>query len=115
MRIKNDLTGIKYFFVHACVETICFYLLRYHYPVLLAGAIALTYDFFAFLPQGVIGDFIIRHKKIPYETIGNVMMMLSIFAVSSNVRILHVSGYIILAVGNALLIFANRINPRHSP
>ncbi len=65
---KGNLTGTKYFFVHACVEIVCFYLLRVHYPAVMAGAIALSYDFVAFLPQGFIGDFIIKHKKIPYET-----------------------------------------------
>ncbi|MCR4793171.1 MAG: hypothetical protein K5871_10490 [Lachnospiraceae bacterium] len=104
MGIKRaDITGTKYFFVHACVEVVCFYLLRYHYPLGIAGAIALVYDFFAFLPQGLIGDFIIRHKKIPYETIGNLMMLISIFPIASSHYVLHVLGYIILAVGNAIL------------
>ena len=52
---KGNRTGTKYFFVHVCVEIVCFYLLRVHYPAAMAGAIALAYDFFAFLPQGLIG------------------------------------------------------------
>ena len=104
MRInKPDQTGIRYFFVHACVEVVCFYLLRVHYPLVLAGTIALIYDFFAFLPQGLIGDFIIRHKKLPYESIGNFLMLISVFAVASPVKTIHVLGYIILAIGNAIM------------
>ena len=100
---KGNITGIEYFIVHACVETICFYLLRLHYPLMLAGAIAFTYDFFAFLPQGLIGKFIESHKKLPYETIGNVLMMASIVMVASPVYKLHVAGYIVLGIGNAIM------------
>ncbi|MBO4909616.1 MAG: hypothetical protein J5476_10115 [Lachnospiraceae bacterium] len=100
---RADATGIKYFIVHACVEIVCFYLLRYHYPVILSGIIALTFDFFAFLPQGIIGDFITRHKNIPYETIGNVLMLISVFLVWSSLKPVHVTGYIVLAIGNAIL------------
>ena len=100
---RADATGIKYFIVHACVEIVCFYLLRYHYPVILSGIIALSFDFFAFLPQGIIGDFITRHKNIPYETIGNVLMLISVFLVWSSLKPVHVTGYIVLAIGNAIL------------
>lgn len=85
------------------MEIVCFYLLRYHYPVILSGIIALTFDFFAFLPQGVIGDFIIRHKNLPYETIGNCLMLVSVFLVWSPYKPIHVTGYIVLAIGNAIL------------
>lgn len=101
--VRANATGIKYFIVHACVEIVCFYLLRYHYPVILSGIIALTFDFFAFLPQGVIGDFIIRHKNLPYETIGNCLMLVSVFLVWSSYKPIHVTGYIVLAIGNAIL------------
>ena len=100
---RSNNTGIKYFIVHACVEIVCFYLLRYHYPVILSGIIALVFDFFAFLPQGVIGDFIIRHKNLPYETIGNGLMLVSVFLVWSPYKTVHVTGYIVLAIGNAIL------------
>jgi hypothetical protein len=100
---KGNLTGTKYFFVHACVEIVCFYLLRVHYPAVMAGAIALSYDFVAFLPQGFIGDFIIKHKKIPYETVGHLLMAASVFAVASPVKAVHFAGYLILAFGNAIL------------
>ena len=100
---KGNKTGIEYYIVHASVETVCFYLLRLHYPLLLAGAIAFTYDFFAFLPQGIIGKFIETHKKLPYETIGNLLMAVSIFMVASPLQWLHVGGYVVLGIGNAIL------------
>lgn len=100
---KGGITGIEYFIVHACVETICFYLLRLRYPVLLAGTIAFTFDFFAFLPQGLIGKFIETHKKLPYETIGNLLMFASIFMVASPLQALHVAGYVVLGAGNAIM------------
>ena len=103
MKNKGNKTGIEYFIVHACVETVCFYLLRLHYPLLLAGAIAFTYDFFAFLPQGIIGKFIETHKKLPYETIGNLLMFVSVFIVASPVHWLHIGGYVVLGIGNAIL------------
>ena len=101
--MMGNKTGFKYFIVHCCVEIVCFYLLRVHYPVVLAGTIALLYDFFAFLPQGVIGDFITKHKKLPYETIGNLLMLISIFPIASSAGAVHMVGYAILAIGNAIL------------
>ena len=103
MKNKGNLTGTKYFFVHASVEIVCFYLLRIHFPTAMAGAIALAYDFFAFLPQGLIGDFIIKHRKIPYETAGNALMGVSVFMILSPGNTLRIAGYILLAVGNAVL------------
>lgn len=102
-KIRDNITGIEYFIVHACVETICFYLLRLHYPLLLAGTIAFVYDFFAFLPQGIIGKFIESHKKLPYETIGNLLMLGAISLVASPVHALHISGYVVLGIGNAIM------------
>lgn len=101
---RGNLTGTKYFFVHACVEIVCFYLLRIHFPTVMAGAVALLYDFFAFLPQGQIGNFIIKHRKIPYETLGNLFMAAGgalILAFPANAA--HITGYILLALGNAVL------------
>ena len=101
---KADLTGTKYFFVHACVEVICFYLLRIHFPTVMAGGIALLYDFFAFLPQGMIGDFIIKHRRIPYETLGHLLMAAGgVLILAFPAKAAHVSGYILLAAGNAVL------------
>ena len=100
---KADMTGLKYFIVHMCVEIICFHLLRYYYPTELAGIIALTYDFFAFVPQGIIGDFIKKHNKVPYESIAHIFMFLSIFLVSSSFQAVHMIGYVFLATGNAIL------------
>ena len=103
MRNKGNQTGTKYFFVHACVEIVCFYLLRVHYPAAMAGLIALAYDLAAFMPQGLIGDFLIRHKKLPFETVGHVLMAASIFVIASPVKTVHFIGYIILGIGNAIL------------
>ena len=103
MKSKANLTGTKYFFVHACVEIVCFYSLRIHFPTVMAGAIALVYDFFAFLPQGLIGDFIIKHRKIPYETVGHVLMAAGTLAILSSADALRFAGYILLAAGNAVL------------
>ena len=103
MNSKGNLTGTKYFFVHACVEIVCFYLLRIHFPTAMAGAVALSYDFFAFLPQGLIGDFIIKHRKIPYESLGHLLMGASAFAILSPNSALRYAGYILLALGNAVL------------
>ena len=100
---RSVKTGIKYFFVHMCVEIICFHLLRYYYPIELAGIIALIYDFFAFVPQGIIGEYIKKHKKLPYESIAHIFMLMSIFLVASSFRVVHIIGYIFLAIGNALL------------
>lgn len=101
---RGNLTGTKYFFVHACVEIVCFYLLRIHFPTAMAGAVALSYDFFAFLPQGLIGDFIIKHRKIPYETAGHLLMAAGgVCILAFPAKAVHVLGYILLALGNAVL------------
>ena len=101
---RGNLTGTKYFFVHACVEIVCFYLLRIHFPTAMAGTVALSYDFFAFLPQGLIGDFIIKHRKIPYETAGHLLMAAGgVCILAFPAKAVHFLGYILLALGNAVL------------
>ena len=100
---KGNLTGTYYFIVHVCVEMICFYVLRRHYSFIVSGTIALLYDFVAFMPQGLIGDFIIKHKKIPYETIGHLLMLLSVFLVLSDLSWIYYTGFIALGIGNAIL------------
>ena len=100
---KGNLTGISYFIVHACVEMICFYVLRRHYPLFVIGTVAFFYDFFAFVPQGLIGNFIIKHKKIPFETIGHVLLLLSVFMVPFDATVIHYGGFLSMAIGNAIL------------
>ena len=86
-----------------CLEIVCFTLLGYYYPVGITIAVALIYDTFAFLPQGICGELMTRFKKIPFGTIGNLCIAFAVFLVASGNRPVHYLGFFLLAVGNAFL------------
>jgi len=97
---KTDKISMSYFFIHALVEIVCFNVLfqLFHYNGIL-WPIALIFDFFAFVPQGLIGDFYNNHKEIDLGLMGVGLMM-------AGVCILEISlvpGLIILAIGNSFV------------
>ena len=68
--MKNRV-AISYFFIHGLLEFVCFgYLFTFFANKSLPWLIALSYDFIAFMPQGIIGDLHHRLRKLPLGSIG---------------------------------------------
>ncbi len=86
-----------------CLEIVCFTVLCHFYPAGIAIIVALIYDTFAFLPQGICGELMTRFKKVPFATIGNLMLALSISLVLTENVPVRFLGFFVLALGNAFL------------
>lgn len=104
--------GVCNFFVHALVEIVCFALLRAYFTAesgLLWG-IALCFDFFAFVPQGLIGSLFHRHGPLDLGSAGSLLMLLSLFLIGDSAGLPSLLGLVLLALGNALLHEAGAIS-----
>ena len=102
MKLKTNISGWLYFYVHFVTEIACFYMLS-----LVVGdnvilwSIPLFYDAFAFVPQSIIGYISDRFPKIPFGAMGIMMMAiaLTVFSLASNISI--IVSFLILCFGNA--------------
>lgn len=103
MRKEGNVTGILYFIVHFLVEIICFALLGSKYPVEYVAITAFLYDFFAFVPQGLFGEFITKFRKIDLATIGVVCLGISIVLFGNPNFFIHMAAILLLTAGNAIL------------
>lgn len=98
-----------YFLIHMLVELICFALLYDKLGYGLSLIVVVTYDFFAFVPQGVIGELKNRCRKLDIGTIGAVLLGVSILLLGSSSLTRTVVGMVILGLGNAFLHEAGAI------
>ena len=97
--MKNRV-AISYFFIHGLLEFVCFgYLFTFFANKGLPWLIALSYDFIAFMPQGIIGDLHHRLRKLPLGSIGFVLLLSSLLTISLN-RYLSLA---LIAIGNAFI------------
>lgn len=100
---KGNTVGVLFFIEHFLVELVCFAALRKYYPIELLGVIALTYDVFAFVPQGIFGEIMTKFRRIPFGTLGVLMMGMGVCGIESNILAIHILSVIILACGNSIL------------
>lgn len=104
--------GVCYFFVHALVEIVCFTILSGYFSVNggLLWAMALLFDFFAFVIQGPIGDLSSRFKTLDIGSIGAVLMLAGVLLISGPSGLHSILGLALLALGNAFLHEAGAIS-----
>ena len=89
--MKNRV-AISYFFIHGLLEFVCFgYLFTFFANKSLPWLIALSYDFIAFMPQGIIGDLHHRLRKLPLGSIGFVLVLSSLLTSTRQIRICALS------------------------
>lgn len=81
----------------------CFGMMYSYFNIKTLWVIALMYDAFAFVPQGLIGEFMNRHRKFDMGTLGACLMLGSIPMFGMESQVLKVLAVILIAVGNACL------------
>lgn len=100
--------GIIYGIIHLLVEVICFQILYKEFAnPAITLMIAVIFDFFAFMPQGLIGAIADQHKTLKISYIGAILMLLSI--VLSTLNINNILTLFFLGIGNAFLHEAGAI------
>ena len=104
--------GVCYFIVHALVEIVCFTILSAYFTRDggILWAIALTFDFFAFVIQGPIGDLNARFKTLDIGSIGAGLMLAGVLLISGSTGFPSLAGLVFLAVGNAFLHEAGAVS-----
>ncbi len=100
---KGNRTGLRFFIIHLCVEIVCFANISRFFPVEITGLIAILYDFLAFVPQGLFGGFMEKHRRFPMKTIAVGLMAAGVFVSSFSPVPAIISGICIMALGNAIL------------
>ena len=98
-----------YFVIHMLVEVVCFALLYDKLGYGLSLIVVVSYDFFAFVPQGLIGELHNRCRKLDIGTMGAVLLGISILLLGSSSLERTVIGMVILGLGNAFLHEAGAI------
>ncbi len=99
----------SYFAVHALVELVCFALLYNRFGFGMSFIIAMTFDFFAFVPQALIGQLNNTYRKMDIATMGVILMTIAVIILGKHSLLPTLAGVIILAVGNAMLHEAGAI------
>ncbi len=104
--------GIGYFFVHVLVEIVCFTILSAYFSLNggILWAMALLFDFFAFVIQGPIGDLNHRFNTLDIGSIGVILMLAGVLMITGSSGFPNVAGLALLALGNAFLHEAGAIS-----
>lgn len=103
MIIREKDLGKVYFIIHALVEIVCFAVLYDKYGLGVSFVVAMLFDYFAFVPQALIGELNYRFRRWDIGTIGTILMSVGIFVSSASNRTTALVGICILALGNAML------------
>ena len=98
---KGYIVGIIYFLVHFILEVSCFYTLAAYTNNDMFYVIALMYDLFAFVPQGLIGAISDKYRNINFGLIGIVLTIFALFCLKFNLPIIVVMS--LLTIGNCLV------------
>ncbi len=101
--MKNDdiKLGTIYFFIHMIIEVISFFIVCQYVNSNIVWLIALLYDFYAFIPQGVFGYLKDKGIKYDFAIIGGLLSLLSLFLLYLNVWSIIV--VFSIALGNSLI------------
>ena len=95
--------GKVYFVIHALVELVCFSILYDKYGLGVSFVVAFLFDYFAFVPQALIGQLNHRFRKLDIGSIGVFLMSIGIFISKASDTTMALVGICVLALGNAML------------
>ena len=98
---KGYIVGLLFCLVHFILEVTCFYTLAAYTSSKLFPIIALTYDAFAFVPQGLIGAISDKFRKVNLGIIGLVLTLFALISLRFSLPVYVV--FTLLITGNALV------------
>lgn len=101
MKQNNNVLGILYFFIHFIIEITSFYIVSSYVDTNLVWILALMYDFFAFVPQGIFGYLKDKEIKTNFAIIGMILSTLSLILLYFNLNAILV--ILVLSIGNCMI------------
>lgn len=99
--LNEILFGVLYFLVHFCLELVCYRLLYLRFSSYVSILVIFIYDFFAFVPQVIIGNFHNKYKYINIGIIGVICFVISLLLINND--FFYYIAIFILSIGNAFL------------
>ena len=101
MKQNKNILGILYFIIHFIIEITSFYIVSSYIDTNLVWILALMYDFFAFVPQGIFGYLKDKGIKTNFTIIGMILSTLSLILLYFNLNAILV--ILVLFIGNCMI------------
>lgn len=95
--------GFLFLIFHLCIEVVSYALFYLKFKSHMVTLFAILYDFLAFCPQLLVGDFYNRNKKINIGLIGAAFFVAAILLAKFDNFNMCLRSVLILAIGNAFL------------
>lgn len=95
--------GVLFFIFHLCIEVISYMLLCLKFSHYASAIIILIYDFFAFVPQLIIGEWWNKHRRFNIGYLGIIFFIISIVLIKSSSYGMYILAVTFLSFGNAIL------------
>lgn len=99
--MRSNRIGILYFFIHFIIEITSFYIVSLYTDSNLVWMLALMYDFFAFVPQGLFGYLKDKGFKINSAITGMLLSTISLIMIYFNLNATLV--ILVLSIGNCMV------------
>ena len=99
--MRSNRIGILYFFIHFIIEITSFYIVSLYTDSNLVWMLALMYDFFAFVPQGLFGYLKDKDFKINSAITGMLLSTISLIMIYFNFNAILV--ILVLSIGNCMV------------
>ena len=99
--MRSNRIGILYFFIHFIIEITSFYIVSLYMDSNLVWMLALMYDFFAFVPQGLFGYLKDKGFKINFAITGMLLSTISLIMIYFNLNATLV--ILVLSIGNCMV------------
>lgn len=99
--MRSNRIGILYFFIHFIIEITSFYIVSLYTDSNLVWMLALMYDFFAFVPQGLFGYLKDKGLKINFAITGMFLSTISLIMIYFNLNATLV--ILVLSIGNCMV------------
>jgi len=99
--MRSNRIGILYFFIHFIIEITSFYIVSLYTDSNLVWMLALMYDFFAFVPQGLFGYLKDKGFKINFAITGMFLSTISLIMIYFNLNATLV--ILVLSIGNCMV------------
>ena len=101
MKQNKNIFGTLYFIIHLIIEITSFYIVSSYIDTNLVWILALMYDFFAFVPQGIFGYLKDKGIKTNFTIIGMILSTLSLILLYFNLNAILV--ILVLSIGNCMI------------
>lgn len=100
---RESLYGIVFFIFHLCIEVVSYMLLYLRFGTYVSALIILIYDFFAFVPQALIGEIHNKHKTWNIGFLGIIFFTIGVLLIKTENDVIYILAILFISFANAIL------------